>query len=94
MTSERAQAYGRVMRTLQEMGPAKLLGHEQDVIREAADTLFFCERVEDDPAARDALHAVGVLSERLVESERWTRESAERLLADVTACGPLLPVAL
>ena len=94
MTSERAQAYGRVMRTLEQMGPAKLLSHEQDVIREAADTLFFCERVDADPAARDALHAVRLLAERLVESERWTRESAERLAADVAGCGPLLPVAL
>jgi limonene-1,2-epoxide hydrolase len=93
VTSERAQAYGRVVRTLEEMGPAKLVEREQDVIREAADTLFFCERV-DDSGVRDALHAIQVLAERLVESERWTRERADRLVNDVSACGPAQLVTL
>ncbi|MBA2261778.1 MAG: hypothetical protein H0W03_03805, partial [Solirubrobacterales bacterium] len=52
-TSERSQAYGRVMRTLADVGPAKLLADEQDLIRESADELLF-----DSPEAPAALQAV------------------------------------
>ena len=41
MTSERTQAYGRIVKTLEDLGPAKLLASEQERIREAADTLIF-----------------------------------------------------
>ena len=41
MTNERTQAYGRVVKTLDELGPSKLLPAEQARIREAADCLFF-----------------------------------------------------
>jgi hypothetical protein len=41
MTSERTQAYGRVVRTLTDVGPTKLHATEQEQIREAADTLIF-----------------------------------------------------
>ena len=41
MTPERAHAYQRVMPTLNEMGPSKLLGDERERIREAADDLIF-----------------------------------------------------
>ena len=91
MTSERAQAYGRVTATLAEIGPTKLQGAEQDVLRDAADTLLFCEDVANDPAARDALAAVDELLDRLVESDRWTIERADGLRHDVEACGPWIP---
>ncbi len=41
MTNERTQAYGRVVQTLAELGPTKLLPGEQARIRDAADTLIF-----------------------------------------------------
>ncbi len=88
MTSERAQAYGRVTATLADVGPTKLQPGEQDLLREAADTLLFCEDVTADDAARDALDAVDELLERLVSTGRWTAERADRLRADVEACGP------
>ena len=34
MTSERTQAYGRIVKTLEDLGPAKLLAAEQERIRE------------------------------------------------------------
>ena len=93
MTSERSQAYGRVMRTLEDVGPAKLLDSERERIRAAADTLFFAEDLGTDAEAREAVSDMTALARHLVESERWLDESARRLLQDITACGPLQPVA-
>ena len=93
MTSERSQAYGRVMRTLDDVGPAKLTEAERERIRAAADTLFFAEDLGSDGEARDAVSDVTALARHLVDSERWLDESARKLLQDVLACGPLQPVA-
>jgi hypothetical protein len=88
MNSERAQAYGRVTTTLATVGPTKLQAAEQDTLREAADTLLFCEDVLADPAAEEALDTVEELLDRLVSSERWTIERADELRRDLEACGP------
>jgi hypothetical protein len=93
MTSERSQAYGRVMRTLDDVGPAKLTEDERDRVRAGADTLFFAEDLGTDGEAREAVSDVTALARHLVESERWIDDSARRLLQDVLACGPLQPVA-
>lgn len=90
MTSRRAQAYGRVVRTIDDMGAAKLLPREQQLIRDAADTLFFCEDVAGDEGALSALAAVRGLAEHLVETGSWVRQTADRLVDDVSGCGPLL----
>lgn len=91
MTSERSQAYGRVVATLDELGPSKLLADEIELVREAMDVLFFCDDLAADPSAQDALTGCRELSRRLVESERWLDETAARLLADIEGCGPLVP---
>ena len=93
MTSERSQAYGRVMRTLDDMGPAKLHESEREEIRAAADTLFFAEDLGADAEARDAVSRMTALARNLVDSERWLDETARTLLSDVLGCGPLQPVA-
>jgi hypothetical protein len=90
MTSERTQAYGRVVKTLEDIGPTKLLPAEQDRIREAADTLIFAADMDD---ARVALEDIHALSEHLVESGRWSDTLAERLVDDLLSCGPLTPTA-
>jgi hypothetical protein len=90
MNSQRARAYGRVTRTLSELGPAKLLPEEQARIREAADALLFSTRFTGDQTAVTAFFDVCTLREHLVESERWTAERAGRLLDDVWGCGPAL----
>jgi hypothetical protein len=41
--ADRAQAYGRVVKTLDDLGPTKLLADEQETIRSAADALLFEE---------------------------------------------------
>jgi hypothetical protein len=87
MNEQRAQAYGRVVRTLEDMDPAKLLEREIELIREAADGLLF----SSDPSGeecRTAIREVELLARHLVECERWTAERAEQLAADVRACGP------
>jgi hypothetical protein len=90
MTSERTQAYGRVLRTLEDVGPTKLHESEQERIREAADTLIFAATLEE---ARAALEDVDALAEHLVATERWSDERAAELAQDILACGPLAPVA-
>ena len=88
MNMERTQAYGRVVATLDDLGPVKLQAREQERIRAAADTLIFATSSEE---ARPALQDVEELVAHLVESERWTEERAERLFDDVAECGPVVP---
>ena len=89
MNSERTQAYGRVIKTLDEIGPAKLLPTEQERIRDAADTLIFAAEPED---ARAAITDIRELCEHLVGVDRWTRERADELLANLESTGPVSPV--
>ena len=90
MTSDRTQAYGRVVKTLEDLGPSKLQPGEQDRIREAADNLIFAAGPDE---ARDTLADVEALAEHLVVSGRWTAERADQLVIDLLACGPVTPVA-
>ena len=87
MTAERAEAYGRVMRTLTELGPSKLQGFEQDAIRDAADARVFAH--DGSAPAVVAMVEVRELAARLIESDRWLVDAAVRLVADVEACGPV-----
>jgi hypothetical protein len=90
MTSERTQAYGRVVKTLDDLGPAKLQPDEQERIRDAADTLIFAATAEEIGPALEDVHT---LAQNLVASGRWSDERAEQLLDDVESCGPMSPVA-
>lgn len=92
MTSERAQAYGRLMQTIRRLAGNKLHADEEQVVREAADALFFCDDLDADPAAQEALAAFHELTDRLLESERLTPEMVHRLTAEVEDCGPLAAV--
>jgi hypothetical protein len=87
MTAERAHAYRRVTHTLSELGPSKLLSGEQERIRKAADSLLFCPAL-DDADAREGLADIEALCRSLVESGRWERATAMRLVHDISACGP------
>jgi hypothetical protein len=90
MTADRTQAYGRVMKTLADMGPAKLQPSEQDRIRAAADTLVFAADLDE---ARDALLDMAALAEHLVSTGRWSSDRTDELVDDLLACGPVQPVA-
>jgi hypothetical protein len=92
MNSARAQAYGRLMRTLEDDGPEYLSPEEQTLVREAADALVFCEALALDDEARDGLTRVGDLAGDLVGSGRWGPDRAEQLLRDIEACGPMAAV--
>jgi len=89
MTAERTQAYGRVVKTLEDIGPAKLQPAEQERIREAADTLIFAADIDE---ARGALADVEALAEHLAGTGRWTAERADQLVHDLVTCGPVAPV--
>jgi hypothetical protein len=89
MNSERTQSYGRVVKTLDELGPTKLQPAEQERIREAADTLVFAADLDE---ARAALEDVDALAEHLVASGRWSEERARQLAEDLLGCGPVTAV--
>jgi hypothetical protein len=80
------------MKTLHDMGPAKLHSAERHIVRDAADVLLFAAGT-DDVDAFEALAIVERLMADLVANERWTTESARRLADDVAACGPSLVLA-
>ena len=92
MTSERAQAYGRLMQTVGTEGSEALTADEQALVREAADALIFCEDLSWDDEARDGLTRTGDLAGDLVGSGRWGPDRAEQLLRDIECCGPMAPV--
>lgn len=89
MNTERTQAYGRVVKTLEDLGPTKLQPAERDRVREAADTLIFASGIEE---ARDVLADVEALAGHLVASDRWSEERARQLVDDVLGCGPVAAV--
>jgi hypothetical protein len=89
VTSRRAEAYGRVVRILEGPDAQQLRPDELTRIREAADSLVFCEDVDLDPDARDAADEIADLAVELVESGRWDEDTAESLVSDVLACGPM-----
>lgn len=91
MNSERAQAYGRIVATIEDLGATKLLPGEVERIRAAADTLLFSEDLET-PGARDALADAEALTDALVEADRWTEERAQRLFDDLASTGPVTHV--
>ena len=89
MNSERTQAYGRVVKTLEDLGPTKLQPAEQDRVREAADTLIFATGLDE---AREAMADIDALVEHLVASDRWSEERVKQLVDDLLACGPVTAV--
>ncbi len=89
MNSERTQAYGRVIKTLEDLGPSKLQAAEQERIREAADTLIFAADLDE---ARASLEDVDARAEHHVASDRWSEERAKQLVDDLLACGPVTAV--
>lgn len=88
MTSDRARAYGQLMATLRDAGPAKLHADELELIREAADMLLFCDDLDQASSAHELLGQVITIAEGLVSSHRWTAERLEQLIDDLAACGP------
>jgi hypothetical protein len=88
VTPERSKAYGRIMKIIAADGDAALEPAEQELLREAADAMFFCEDIALDDDARDALARVSDLAGQLVGAERWDPEIAEQVLQDLEACGP------
>ena len=79
------------MKVLEDLSVSKLHADEQDVVREAADALFFCDNLEADPSAERALANFYQLVDRLMESERLMPETAGRLTTALEACGPVAP---
>ena len=94
MTRDRSTAYGRVVQTIREIGPAKLFPREEACVRHAADALLFSADLVGDPEALNALGDVMALVDNLVDADRWTPERGRRLLDDIWTCGPATDVLL
>jgi hypothetical protein len=82
------------MKTLEDVGPSKLLDQEQQRIRYAADNLIFSTDLSNDVEALEAINDVEDLCQALVENGRWEQSSAMRLAEDVLECGPVSTVVL
>ena len=80
------------MQTINDDGAQALTADECALVREAADSLFFCEDLLWDEEARDGLTRVGDLAGELVGSGRWGPQRAEQLLRDIESCGPMAAV--
>lgn len=85
MNPQRARAYGRVIERIRDCQQSRLLEAEQQRIREAADTLLFCEGEPSSTEVGD----IGALVQSLVDSARWSQATAEALVCDLVACGPV-----
>jgi hypothetical protein len=94
MSPERAQAYGRVARTLKDLGQVTLEAGEEDQIRWAADQLIFSNDLGRDVAAHNALQDAVQLCRALVEDGRWESSTATRVASDLCNCGPGRPAEL
>jgi hypothetical protein len=88
VTPARARAYGRVVKTVDELGPSKLLPAERDRLRTAADLLLFARDLGRDLEARDALLDADALCRHLVDSGRWQSATADQLADHLFACAP------
>jgi hypothetical protein len=91
VNSDRSQAYTRVVAQLRELSGTKLHAGEEQLVREAADELLFCDDFDADAKAHAVLARVYELADELTSSERLTAERAQALVADVEACGPFEP---
>jgi hypothetical protein len=80
------------METIDEYAGTKLHPEEVQVVRETADALLFCEDLEVDNGAMEALDKFHALTDLLLENGRITSERVGKLTADVEACGPLTAV--
>jgi hypothetical protein len=76
------------MKVVTAAEPTALEPAEQEILREAADAMLFCEDLALDDDARDALGRVSDLAGQLVGSERWDPELAESVMEDLEDCGP------
>ena len=83
-----------MIKTVRDIGPAKLRSSEQALTRLAADSLLFCADIVDDRSARAAFSDFEAMGEHLVATGRWTAQRAAQFAEDVWACGPAFDVAL
>jgi hypothetical protein len=77
------------MKTVDDLSPSKLHPQEQQVVRDAADSLLFCEDLTEDTTAEQTLADLYELVDQLVDSDRLAPETGRRLVGEVEACGPL-----
>ncbi|MBO0768757.1 MAG: hypothetical protein J2O48_08760 [Solirubrobacterales bacterium] len=87
MSPERTDAYRRVLQVLEDLGPSKLQDDEVDRIRYAADSLVLTTDLDSDDAI-EAIAEIRLMLDHLVDSGRWSQESADKLNDDILACGP------
>ena len=70
MSTDRTQAYRRVLQTLEDLGPSKLQEGEQERIRFAADSLIFSSDLGQDAGARESLEAPCSIFQRALSGAR------------------------
>jgi hypothetical protein len=87
MNQQRAESYLKVIAVLDAEGGVTLRPDEAQILRHAADVLFF-----DEDGRSEAVDSAKEVTDRLVDSERWSEERADRLSSDLDGCGALVGV--
>ncbi len=87
MNQQRAESYLKVMAVLDSEGGVTLRPDETATLRHAADVLFF-----DEDGRSEAMDSAKEVLARVVESERWAEDRADRLSSDLDGCGALVSV--
>jgi hypothetical protein len=87
MNQQRSESYLKVIAVLDSEGGVTLRPDEASILRHAADVLFF-----DEEGRSEAMDAAKEVTDRLVDSERWSEERADRLSSDLDGCGALVGV--
>jgi hypothetical protein len=90
MTTERHAAYTRAKKTLDELHGVKLNDEEYELLADAAEGRLLASDAEGEVSR----HLFEVAAEKLrflTDCDRWTRESAEKLLEEIHACAETQP---
>lgn len=84
MTAHRARAYGRVIRALRSSDRRDLAPAHQELLREAADTLLFAPRPDEETRLALARARAVLLAIRASRFDPWLDQLAD----DLEDCGP------
>lgn len=84
MTPQQAEAYVRLVAILEQENGVTLRPKETELLRAAADALFF-----DEEDARDARDRAQDVLDALLESGRWGDERIANVAACLDSCGNL-----
>jgi hypothetical protein len=85
MTSERAAAYGVAMKSLRDLRPSKFTDEQMALFVECADALLFGDDEQATSAAAELYARACAQLDAILEADRLTIETVERLKCELSA---------